>query len=108
ATNKNAEKYEGRIEQAQRELNKGGQPSRPTWHIRSDKRPELGISFGGKMHMVRLVHYPIQAERQKAKHAQDHAVEFIQSPALSQQAVGSLVKTDQHSMHQMRRDEDER
>ena len=60
------------------------------------------------MHMVRLVHYPVQAERQKAKHPDDHAVEFIQSTALSQQTVGSFMKTNQHSMHEMGRDEDER
>ena len=60
------------------------------------------------MDVMRLMHHAIKAERQKAEHANDHAVEFIQSPTFPEQTMRSFVKTNQHAMHEMRRHQDER
>ena len=38
-------------------------------------------------HVMHLMHHPIQAERQETKYAEDHTIEFIQTTALSQQAM---------------------
>ena len=49
--------------------------------------------------MMPLVHHAVEAERQQAKNADEHAVEFIQATTLPEQTVGSFVKTDEQPVH---------
>src|SRR2546421_855909 len=104
----NAQEDERRIKQTDRKLEKSSEETGPTGRVGADERPEFRISLGGKMHVMGLVHDPVETERQKTKNADEDAIEFVQSPALSQETVGSLVKSDQQSVHEMRRDQDKR
>src|SRR6266513_4607068 len=60
------------------------------------------------MHVMHLMHHPIQAERQETKYAEDYTIEFIQTTALSQQTVRGLVKANKQSVHEIGGDQDER
>src|SRR2546423_6554007 len=104
----NAQEDERRINQTDRKLEKSSQEAGPTGRVGADERPEFRISLGRKMHVMRLVHDPVETEREQTKNADKHAVEFVQSPALSQETVGSLVKSDQQSVHEMRCHQDKR
>src|SRR4029453_4508456 len=53
------------------------------------------------MHVMHLMHHPIQAERQETKYAEDHTIEFIQTTALSQQTMRGLGKANQQPVHEM-------
>src|SRR5437762_7478864 len=60
------------------------------------------------MHVMHLMHHPIQAERQETKYAEDYTIEFIQTTALSQQTMRGLVKANQKPVHEMGGDQNER
>src|SRR5438046_1340692 len=104
----NPQENERRIEQADGQLQKRSETARPTRRFRENERPEFGVLLGGEMDVMHLVHNPVETERKKTENADEHTVEFIQAPALSEQTVRSFVKADQQSVHNMRGDEDQR
>jgi hypothetical protein len=95
----NTQEDERRIEQTDGQFEERSETTRPKWHPGQDEWPEFYVPFSGKMHVMHLVHRPVETKRKKTENAHKHAIEFIQSPALSQQTVGSLVKADEQSVH---------
>ena len=83
----NAQEKQRRIEQADGKFEKGGQAAGPTGRLGEDERPKLCISFGGKMHVMHLVHDPIKAKRKETEHTDDYTVEFVQAATLPEQTV---------------------
>src|SRR5437588_3932823 len=79
----NAQEDERRIKQTDRKFEKSSEETAPTGRVGADERPEFRISLGRKMDVMRLVHDPVETERQKTKNADEDAIEFVQSPALS-------------------------
>jgi len=106
SAHENAQEDKRRIEQADGKFEKGSQAAGPAGPLGEDEWPKLCISFGCKMHVMHLVHDPVEAEREETEHTDDDAIEFIQAATLAEETVGGLVKSDQHSVHQMRRDQD--
>ena len=51
--------------------------------------------------MVILMSSPIEGEAHEAQRPDDHPVQVVQEPALSQEPMRGLMKPDQHSMHEM-------
>jgi hypothetical protein len=57
---------------------------------------------------MRLVGGAVKAKARQAEYTDENAIDFIQSPTLPQQAMRSLVESDQHPMHEMACDQHER
>src|SRR5438067_11904024 len=57
------------------------------------------------MHVMHLMHHPIQIERQETKYTEDYTIEFIQTTPLSQQTMRRLVKPNQQPVHEMGADQ---
>ncbi len=57
--------------------------------------------------MVGLVGGAIETEAHEAHEPDEQAIKFIETSVLPEESVGSLVKTDGSTMHQMAGDQDE-
>src|SRR4051812_18033440 len=106
AVDEDAEENQRGIEQAEGQLKKGGQAAGPARRFGPNEGPEFGVFFGGKMHVMHLMHETVKAEGQKTKNADEHAIEFVQAAALPQQTVRSLVVADEEPMHEVGRKQD--
>ena len=73
-----------------------------------DEGPELFVALGGEVGVVQLMRRAVKAEAHQAEDADDDTVDFIKQPALAQQPVRRLVKADQHAVHEMAGDQDQR
>ena len=58
--------------------------------------------------MVQLMGGAVETKADQAECADDDAVDFIEQPAFAQQPMRGFVKADQHAVHEMAGDEDER
>src|ERR1051325_437031 len=96
----NAEENQRGIEQTKGQLEKGCETASPARCFGQNERPKFGIFFGGKMHVMHLMHDPVEAEGEKTKNADKHAIEFVQAAALPQQTVRGFVVADQEPMHE--------
>src|SRR4051812_48800690 len=104
----NAEKDHRRIKQAEGKFEESGEATGPTRRLGQDKGPEFRVFFRGQMHVMHLVHHPIETERDETKNSDEDSVEFVQPAALPQQTVGGLVKSDEQPVHEMRREQGKR
>ena len=73
-----------------------------------DEGPELFVALGGEVGVVQLMRGAVKAEADQAEDADDDTVDFIEDSILSQQPVRGLVKANQHTMHEMAGNEDQR
>ena len=54
------------------------------------------------------MHHPVEAEAHEAEGSDNRAIYFIEKAALSQKAMRRFVQPDQHPVHEMARNEDQR
>jgi hypothetical protein len=92
---------EGSEKEARIELDEGYPTPEPTRRVNFNKGPQFLITLGGQMHVVSLVRDPVEREAHEAQGAGYDSVNVIQEPVFPQQTVGSLVKTDQRTMHEV-------
>ena len=73
-----------------------------------DERPEFFVPLGRQVRMMRLMHHAVEAEAHEAEGSNDSAIYFIQKATLPKQTMRCFVQADQHPVHEMARDEDQR
>ena len=80
----------------------------PAWLAGENKRPQFLIPLRGKIGVMRLMRRPIEAEAHEAEDAQQHTIELIEAPVLSQQPMRRLMQSHSGPMHEMTRQQHQR